>query len=90
MTMDTIAWIACALGLLGTLMLARKGRYAGWGFLAYLLSNSGWIAFSLVHSLWPLFWQQVAFTLTSLYGLWVWVIKPRLDLLKEPAFWDYQ
>lgn len=68
---------AAAFGVLGTVLLALNGRRAGWGFVAYLASNAGWIAFAWAHNHWGLLAQQVAFTGSSLLGVWVWLIKPR-------------
>lgn len=68
---------AAAFGVIGTVLLALNGRRAGWGFVAYLASNAGWIAFAWAHSHWGLLAQQVAFTASSLLGVWVWLIKPR-------------
>lgn len=73
-------WIeltAAAFGVLGTLLLALKGSRAGWGFVAYLVSNAGWIWFALAHQHWGLLAQQIAFTASSLVGAYVWLWKPR-------------
>lgn len=73
-------WIeltAAAFGVIGTVLLALKGPRAGWGFVAYLVSNAGWIAFALIHHHWGLLGQQIAFTASSLLGAYVWLWKPR-------------
>lgn len=69
---------AALLGVLGTLLLAGRSRLAGWGFVAYLLSNAGWLVFSWDQSLWALFAQQLVFTVCSLYGVWTWLVRPAL------------
>lgn len=86
MPIAVVEVLAAAFGLIGTLLLATKGRYAGWGFAAYLVSNAGWIMFALALRHWPLFWQQVGFTASSLFGLWVWVVKPWLQELETPFY----
>lgn len=68
--------VAAILGVTGTLLLAIKSPYAGWAFVAYLISNVGWIAFGSVHGHWALVGQHVVFSITSLIGIWVWIIKP--------------
>ena len=68
--------IAAALGLLGTLLLATRSRLAGWGFVAFLGSNVGWIAFALHNGHVAMLVQQVGFTLSSLLGIWVWLVRP--------------
>ncbi|MFN7154152.1 MAG: nicotinamide mononucleotide transporter [Acidovorax sp.] len=70
---------AALLGVLGTLLLAGRSRMAGWGFVAYLASNAGWLAFSWDMALWSLFAQQLVFTGCSLYGVWTWLVRPKLD-----------
>jgi nicotinamide riboside transporter PnuC len=73
-------WIeltAAAFGVLGTLLLALNGKRAGWGFVAYLVSNAGWILFAWIHAHWALLVQQLFFTATSGLGIYVWLWKPR-------------
>lgn len=65
-------------GLLGTVLLAAKGEWSGWGFVAFLASNIGWLAFSWIRGHWFMFAQQAGFTLTSFYGIWVWLLQPML------------
>lgn len=75
----TTWWIELAaafFGVLGTVLLALRGSLAGWGFVAYLVSNAGWIGFAWIHGHWPLLAQQLAFTASSLLGIWIWLVKP--------------
>lgn len=62
-------------GVVGTLLLATRSRWAGWGFVAFLASNVGWLWFSYVHDHEWMFWQQVAFTVSSLVGVWFWLLR---------------
>lgn len=66
-------------GLLGSLMLALKGRAAPWGWVFFALSNIGWLTFSYGYSHWFLLVQQVGFSITSAIGIWRWLIQPRFD-----------
>lgn len=70
---------AAATGLIGTLLLACNGRFAGFGFVAFLGSNAGWLAFAWSHGHWPMFVQQIGFTASSLIGIYVWIIRPAID-----------
>jgi len=77
-----VTWIeaiAALFGLPGTLLLATRGRWAGYGFLAFLFSNIGWLSFSWDRSHYFMFAQQVAFTVTSVMGLWTWVLSGLVD-----------
>jgi nicotinamide riboside transporter PnuC len=75
--MALIEIFAALCGLAGTLLLATKGRYAGWGFVAYLVSNAGWLMVAWSHDLWAMFVQQIGFVISSLAGIWIWLIAPR-------------
>jgi hypothetical protein len=70
--MTYIEYIAAAFGIVGTLLLALNGKRAGWGFVAFLASNTGWIWFAIAKDLDGLLLQQIAFTATSLLGIWRW------------------
>lgn len=81
--------VAAAFGVLGTVLLALRGPRAGWGFVAYLVSNAGWIGFAWIHGHWAMLAQQLAFAVSSLVGVWMWLLKPMLDeLLEEDYFPD--
>lgn len=71
---------AAICGVAGTVLLARKGPRAGWGFVAFLASNVGWIAFAWIQAHWALLVQQLAFTVTSVWGIWNWLVQPLFDL----------
>lgn len=70
---------AAFFGVLGTVLLALNGPQAGWGFVLYLVSNAGWIAFAWIHRHWGLLAQQVAFTASSCLGIWVWLLKAHVQ-----------
>lgn len=76
---------AALFGVVGTLLLAGRSKVAGWGFVAYLASNAGWLVFSWDQALWPLFLQQSVFTACSLYGIWKWLVLPSLTRDRGPA-----
>lgn len=65
---------AALFGLVGAYLLAAKGTHAGLGFVAFLASNAGWIAFGWIRRHWFLVIQQVGFTASSLLGIWNWVL----------------
>jgi nicotinamide riboside transporter PnuC len=76
MNVDPIEILAAVFGLVGTTLLALRGKRAGWGFVAFLASNAGWLVFAYGAGHWFLFAQQIGFTITSLIGIWQWLIKP--------------
>lgn len=80
-----IELVAAAFGVLGTVLLALNGKRAGWGFIAYLVSNAGWILFAWMHAHWGMLAQQVAFTASSLLGAYVWLWKPTAQPVAEPT-----
>lgn len=70
-----LEWGGCATGVLGALLLALNNRYSSWGFVSFLISNFCWIAFGVITKAEGLVVMQIAFTATSLLGLykWFWV-----------------
>jgi hypothetical protein len=74
---------AAAFGILGTVLLALRGPHAGWGFVAYLGSNAAWLTSSWLQGQWPLFAQQIAFLASSLLGIWLWLVRPRLQAVDK-------
>ncbi|WOI45882.1 nicotinamide mononucleotide transporter [Acidovorax sp. BLS4] len=79
--------MGAALGLVGTVLLATRGRWAGWGFAIYLASNAAWLLFAYDLAHWGLFVQQIGFTITSLIGIWTWIVRPALRRRENGAEW---
>ncbi len=67
-------WIGCMTGLCGATLLALNNRYSGWGFVLFLISNVGWIIYGLLTHATGMVVMQLGFTLTSLIGVWKWLI----------------
>ena len=76
--MLVIELLSTLLGMLGAALLATRSRWAGWAFVAWLFSNLGWLVFGAGNQHWGFFLQQGVFLVTSLLGIWEWLIKPRL------------
>lgn len=68
--------VGSALGLLGALLLALNGPHAGWGFVAFLVSNVCWLAFGAVHGHWFLCAQQLGYLVLSVVGIRNWLLPP--------------
>ena len=86
--MQLIEFISAALGLLGAALLATRSHWAGWAFVVWLISNIGWIVFGAGNQHWYFIAQQVGFTVTSVLGVWTWLIHPALrqsEALDESA-----
>ena len=67
--MLVIELLSTLLGMLGAALLATRSRWAGWAFVAWLISNVGWLVFGAGHQHWGFFIQQGVFTITSLAGI---------------------
>lgn len=77
MTLDVLQWLGCATGVFGSLLLAWRSRWSGWGFAAYLLSNICWIGYGVrTHAL-GLLAMQAVYLVTSAIGAWHWLLLPR-------------
>lgn len=68
-------WIAMAMGVLGSLLLALRIPPV-FGFMAYLVSNVAWIIVARRAGMRSLLTQQVFFIGTTLLGLWNWLVGP--------------
>lgn len=66
---DPETWGAVT-GVLGALFLALSTSFSRYGWLLFLSSNIAWIAFAVRGGYRKLLVQQLAFTLTSLVGIW--------------------
>lgn len=69
-------WAGCITGIAGALLLALHSQWSGWGFVFYLTSNAFWIAFGVKKNVRGLIAMQLAFTATSMLGVWKWLIAP--------------
>lgn len=83
MTPLTLEIVAAIFGVWGTVLLAMKGPRAGWGFVAYLVSNVAWLVFAWANGHWAMFAQTLAFMASSIVGVWIWLLKPALDAVNE-------
>lgn len=84
MSTQTLLEIGSAVfGLSGSLLLATKCRWAGWAFVLWLASNAGWISFGAIAGHWALVAQHTGFAITSAMGVWVWLVRPRLQGREE-------
>jgi len=57
-------------GIAGSWLVALQDHRSRYGFLAYLVSNVAWVVFAAWHAHWFLLVQNLAFTGSSLLGLW--------------------
>ena len=83
--MQNVEMLSAALGLLGSLLLATTSRYAGLAFVAWFVSNIGWLIFGARNDHWFFFAQQIGFTVTSLLGIWNWLVHPALRDAEQEA-----
>lgn len=79
-----LQWIGCAFGVFGAFLLALNSRLSGWGFVSFLASNACWIVFGVLTDAPGLIFMQVAFTATSLLGIYRWMLaKPDFRARKQ-------
>jgi hypothetical protein len=65
------------LGVSGALLLATRASYSRYGWLLFLASNFCWLAHAHARGDVWLLAQQLAFTATSLLGVWRWLLQPQ-------------
>lgn len=73
-TVERISWTGSLLGVVGAGTLALNMPWSGVGWYLFLGSNSSWIAYALFKRVPSLLLMQIAFTLTSLLGVFRWSI----------------
>jgi hypothetical protein len=69
-----VEWSGSLTGLIGAALLATNSDVSGLGFVAFLLSNACWLAFALYTRAFGLLVMQIGFTVTSVLGIWRWLI----------------
>ncbi|QIL83981.1 hypothetical protein G7047_19030 [Diaphorobacter sp. HDW4A] len=72
-----VALIGSIFGILGAVLLAMPAL-PGYGFGAFVVSNTAWIVVSGTKREWPMHAQHWIFLLCSLMGLWNWWLGPLL------------
>lgn len=73
-----LQWVGCAFGVFGAFLLALNSPLSGWGFVFFLASNACWIVFGVLTDAPGMVFMQVAFTATSLLGIYRWMLaKPK-------------
>jgi membrane-bound ClpP family serine protease len=65
----TLEWTGALLGLLGAYLIATHGRWARFGWLAFLGANAAMAGFALATDAYGLLLQQLGFTGSALLGL---------------------
>lgn len=71
---QVVEWVGSVLGLLGATLLATHSKASGYGFVAFLASNVCWIYFGYKTRSHGLLTMQAGFTVTSLVGVWQWLV----------------
>lgn len=73
MSAQLLEIVSAAAGVAGALLLAIKSRHAGWAWVLWLASNTGWVIYGATHSMWGLVAQNAAFFITSAIGVRTWL-----------------
>lgn len=60
--------------LLGALVVALHLSWSKWGFVAFLISNVTWIAFSLLTRQYHILAMQLGFATINIVGLFRWML----------------
>jgi len=74
-----LEWSGCFTGVLGALLLALNTKHSGWGFVLFLISNGFWIMYGIENNAIGLITTQVVFTMTSLIGIYRWLISKKRE-----------
>ena len=83
--MPLIEILSALLGIVGALLLATRSRFAGWAFVAWFISNVGWMVFGAGNQHWFFIVQQMVFLGTSILGIWTWLLNPPERQIEQPS-----
>jgi hypothetical protein len=81
---DILQWTGCVTGISGSFLLAINTRYSGVGFLLFLISNGFWTLYGIATNAPGLIAMQIAFTITSMIGIYRWLLKPMIATPSYP------
>lgn len=84
--------VTIVFALLGTWLLRKPGRWAPWGFVAWLVSNPAAMVFMAANQHWGFFALHTAFLVLAALGVWHWIVArpavPDAQLLaRDAALW---
>jgi hypothetical protein len=77
---DTIQWIATCTGIIAAITVAGNfgAKITGWGFLIFVVSSVGWVAFAVMKGETPLAIQNIVLFAVNLFGIWrYWIVKAK-------------
>lgn len=74
--LDGVQWVGSVLSLVATYMIALNRR-VGYAFCLYVIANGCWFWFGWQTQNYPMLLMQSGFTVSSLLGIWTWLVKPR-------------
>ena len=63
-------WAGCALGLIGSILLASNTRYSRYGWFAFFFANIAMVGLAMIIERNGLLLQQLGFIATSVLGLY--------------------
>lgn len=69
-----VSWIGSVTGVAGALALAVNLRWSGIGWLLFLASNFCWMGYALQQRTRSMLLMQSVFTITSLIGVYRWLV----------------
>ncbi len=81
-----VEWTGAIFGAAGALLLACNNRASGYGFVLFLVSNAALAAFGWMTNANGIVAMQVVCTVTTVIGLWRWLLKPRFS--RSPSYGD--
>jgi hypothetical protein len=69
---EAIEYIASALAFFGAFLLAKNTEISKWGFVAYIISNMFFVAWSIMFEVWGILTMNIGFLIINVYGIKKW------------------
>lgn len=76
MDLSVVEWIGAIGALAGTLIVALRVRWGGWGFAVMLVFSGLLLVLAVWHERWPYAVLFAGYELVNLVGIYRWLVRP--------------
>lgn len=70
-----------AAGIAGTILIASNTEWSKWAWPVWVLSSSAVATVAVSEGLYGIAGQQAFYTVMNVFGVWRWIIRPRVSAL---------
>ena len=85
MDATTLEYMGAIAGVTGTILIAMNTAASKWAWPIWVLSSSAVATVAATQELYAIAAQQAFYTCMNVFGVWRWIIRPRLASAVAPA-----